>query len=182
MDDYLGFIYEKTSNLAPRYFSTNNDRVFLIEQEERLGEGIFTLSSKPHQSTDTLVNELSEELGKTIKNYLEVYPYSKDGLDVLMLYCQSADIVTKCIDEIFKKTKVNKLRLTVHSKQAAKIHGNLNKWIEQKEEYTKPQLGSKFPKLELNVISGKIFRPFKKVLIAEWQMRISLYWLITFHK
>lgn len=155
LDDYLGFIYEKTSNLAPRYFSTNNDRVFLIEQEERLGEGIFTLSSKPHQSTDILVNELSEELGKTIKNYLEVYPYSKDGLDVLMLYCQSADIVTKCIDEIFKKTKVNKLRLTVHSEHAAKIHGNLNKWIEQKEEYTKPQLGSKFPKLELNVISGK---------------------------
>ncbi|MET3320334.1 UNVERIFIED_ORG: S-DNA-T family DNA segregation ATPase FtsK/SpoIIIE [Peribacillus simplex] len=155
MDDYLGYIYDKTSNLAPRYFSTNSDRIFLIEQDERLGEGIFTLSNKPHQSTDSLVNELSEELGKTIKNYLEVYPYSKDGLDVLMLYCQSADIVTKCIDEIFKKTKVNKLRLTVHSEYAAKIHGKLNKWIEQKEEYTKPQSGSKFPKLELNVISGK---------------------------
>ncbi|GAA1368359.1 FtsK/SpoIIIE domain-containing protein [Peribacillus frigoritolerans] len=162
LDEYLGFIYEKTSNLAPRYFSTNSDRVFLIEQEERLGEGLFTLSNKPHQSTDTLVNELSEELGKTIKNYLEVYPYSKDGLDVLLLYCQSADIVTKCIDEIFKKTKVNKLRLTVHSEHAAKIHGKLNKWIEQKEEYIKPQLGSKFPKLELNVISGKNISSIKE--------------------
>ncbi|UAL53607.1 FtsK/SpoIIIE domain-containing protein [Metabacillus dongyingensis] len=155
LDEYLEFMLGKSKHLAPRYFSSYGDESFLIEKSEVLGEGSFILNTKPANNTDYISNELSEELVKTTKNYLEVYPYAKDGMDILLLHCHSSDVIIKCVDSLFSKTKIKKLRLTVHSESAAKLHNQLNKWLQQKEEYTKPDIGSKFPKLEIGVISGR---------------------------
>ncbi|YCA45509.1 DNA translocase FtsK [Bacillus sp. JZ8] len=155
LDQYLELTYKKVGNLAPRYFSVFEDETFLIENDECLGEGSFLINTKQASNTDYLSQELSEELVKVVKNYLEVYPYAKDGLDMLLLYCQGSDVVMKCIDAIFSKTKVNKMRLTVHSETAAKMHTQLNKWLQQNEDYTKADVNSKFPKIEINVIHGK---------------------------
>ncbi|WP_341357479.1 FtsK/SpoIIIE domain-containing protein [Rossellomorea sp. y25] len=155
IEDYLEYVTEKTLNLAPRYFSSDGDDSFLIEVSEILGEGQFILNTKRSENMDYLSNELSEELVKSVKNYFEVYPYAKDGLDILFLYCQSADIITKSIDALFSKHKnLNKLKITVHSTQAANIHQKINQWIKQKEEYTNPDRFSKFPTVEVKVISG----------------------------
>jgi DNA segregation ATPase FtsK/SpoIIIE, S-DNA-T family len=155
LEDYLEYVTEKTLNLAPRYFSSDGDDSFLIEVSEVLGEGQFILNTKRSENMDYLSNELSEELVKSVKNYFEVYPYAKDGLDILFLYCQSADIITKSIDALFSKHKtLNKLKITVHSTQAASIHQKINQWIKQKEEYTNPDRFSKFPTVEVKVISG----------------------------
>jgi DNA segregation ATPase FtsK/SpoIIIE, S-DNA-T family len=155
LDDYLGHVSEKVLYLAPRYFSSDGDDTFLIEVSEVLGEGQFILNTKRSENMDHLSQELSEELLKTVKSYLEVYPYAKDGLDILFLYCQSADIITKSIDLLFSKiSSLKKLKITVHSSQAALIHQKINNWIRQKEEYANPDNLSKFPKVEINVISG----------------------------
>ncbi|WP_113928081.1 hypothetical protein [Bacillus sp. P14.5] len=155
LEDYLEYVTEKTLNLAPRYFSSDGDDSFLIEVNEVLGEGQFILNSRRSENMDYLSSELSDELVKSVKSYFEVYPYAKDGLDILFLYCQSADIITKSIDALFNKHKsLNKLKITVHSTQAASIHQKINQWIKQKEEYTNPDKYSKFPTVEVNVISG----------------------------
>lgn len=169
LEEYLEFIRSKTKNLAPRYFSSYGDQSFLIENSEIFGEGTFVLNTKPPTSLDYLANELSEELVRTTKNYLEVYPYASDGMDILMLYCQSVEVVMKCVDSLFSKTKLKKLRLTIHSTNSAILHNKLNKWLEQKEDYIKPEIHSKFPKLEINVISGnsnnEIFHQIEKKMI-----------------
>ncbi|TYS01677.1 DNA translocase FtsK [Rossellomorea vietnamensis] len=155
LEDYLEYVTEKTLNLAPRYFSSDGDDSFLIEVNEVLGEGQFILNTRRSENMDYLSSELSDELVKSVKSYFEVYPYAKDGLDILFLYCQSADIITKSIDALFNKHKsLNKLKITVHSTQAASIHQKINQWIKQKEEYTNPDKYSKFPTVEVNVISG----------------------------
>ncbi|MDG5472075.1 FtsK/SpoIIIE domain-containing protein [Jeotgalibacillus sp. ET6] len=155
LDDYLEHVNEKTLNLAPRYFSSDGDDAFLIEINEVLGEGQFILNTKRSDNMDYLSNELSEELVKSVKSYFEVYPYAKDGLDILFLYCQSADIITKSIDSLFRKFKdLNKLKITVHSTQAAIMHQVINQWIKKREEFTNPEGFSKFPVVEVNVISG----------------------------
>ncbi|MEH7073819.1 FtsK/SpoIIIE domain-containing protein [Neobacillus drentensis] len=155
LDDYLGHVSEKVLYLAPRYFSSDGDDTFLVEVSEVLGEGQFILNTKRSQNMDHLSQELSEELLKTVKSYFEVYPYAKDGLDILFLYCQSADIITKSIDLLFSKiSTLKKLKITVHSSQAALIHQKINNWIRQKEEYANPDSLGKFPKVEINVISG----------------------------
>ncbi|MFC7370744.1 FtsK/SpoIIIE domain-containing protein [Fictibacillus iocasae] len=155
LNEYLEYEIEQTMNLAPRYFTSDGDESFLIEVSERMGEGRFTLNTSPVKNQDHLAKEFSDELLKVTKNYLEVYPYAKDGLDLLFLYCQSADIIIKSIDVLFKDLKdLNKLKICVHSTQAAVLHQKLNKWVAQREEFIKPIGQSKFPLVELKVISG----------------------------
>ncbi|WP_283152651.1 FtsK/SpoIIIE domain-containing protein [Guptibacillus hwajinpoensis] len=155
VEDYLEYVKENTLQLAPRYFSSDGDDSFLIEVNEILGEGQFILHSKRSDNMDYLSHELSDELVKSVKSYFEVYPYAKDGLDILFLYCQSADIITKSIDMLFSKNKqLQKLKITVHSTQAATVHQRINQWIKQKEEYTKPNKFGKFPTVEVKVIPG----------------------------
>ncbi|MDE5414180.1 FtsK/SpoIIIE domain-containing protein [Alkalihalobacterium chitinilyticum] len=154
-NNYLDYVTDQLAQLSPRYFSIESDDRFLIEIGETMGQGRFVLNNEIMDNTDHLSKELSDELVKVTKNYLEVYPYAKDGLDILYLYCQSADVVINSIDQLFKKVRgLTKLRLTIHSSQSANIHQKINKWIEIREEYTKPEISSKFPKVEIKVVSG----------------------------
>lgn len=156
VDDYLTFIVGKYSHLSPRYFINEDEETYLLETSEKFGNGLFVVNTQPASSSNYLSRELSTELVGVVKNYLEVYPYAKDGLDLLFLYCQSADVVIKSVDELFRKIPVlSKLKLTVHSTQAARLHKDLNHWIELREEYRNPDVNKRFPKLEINVISGK---------------------------
>ncbi|RCW63391.1 FtsK/SpoIIIE domain-containing protein [Saliterribacillus persicus] len=161
IEEYLQYTYDSTRKLAPRYFSIDGDSSFLIENNELMGEGEFILSSRPPENVGHLSKELSKELVKVVKNYQEVYPYSRDGLDILFLHCQSADIIIEAVKSLFKYTPVKKLKITIHSEQAAVIHHKINKWIIHQEEYTKPELFKSFPKLEINVISGKNINDIK---------------------
>lgn len=155
LNEYLEYSVEQTMHLAPRYFTSDGDEAFLIEVSERMGEGFFTLNTAPVKNQDHLAKEFSDELLKVAKNYLEVYPYAKDGLDLLFLYCQSAEVVMSSIEVLFRSLKdVTKLKISVHSTQAATLHQKLNKWVAQREEFTKPLNQGKFPIVELKVISG----------------------------
>jgi DNA segregation ATPase FtsK/SpoIIIE, S-DNA-T family len=155
LEEYLEYVVEKTKNLSPRYFTSSGDDSFLIETSEFGGEGRFILNTRSTENADYLAKEFSNELVKVVKNYLEVYPYAKDGLDILFLFSNSSEMVTNAVEQIFKKTNIKKLNLTVHSENAAKLHDRLNKWLGNKEEYSKAELGKRFPKVEINVISGK---------------------------
>ncbi|MED1603283.1 FtsK/SpoIIIE domain-containing protein [Alkalihalophilus marmarensis] len=155
LTDYLSHVRERTLNLAPRYFSSDGDDSFLLENNEVLGEGSFILNTRRNENMDHLSQELSEELIKTVSGYFEVYPYAKDGLDILFLYCQSSEIIIKSIDLLYKKFKdLTKLKITVHSTKAAQLHQRINQWLMLKEEYANPGGSSKFPKVEVKIISG----------------------------
>ncbi|QSB47414.1 FtsK/SpoIIIE domain-containing protein [Parageobacillus toebii] len=156
IEDYLTFITDKYSRLAPRYFVNEDEETYLLENKEKFGNGVFVVNTHPTSSSDYLSRELSSELVNVVKNYLEVYPYAKDGLDLLFLYCQSADVVIRSVDELFKRIpRLSKLKLTVHSTQAAQLHKELNSWIELREEYRNSAVNKIFPKVEISVINGK---------------------------
>ncbi|MFD1020957.1 FtsK/SpoIIIE domain-containing protein [Thalassobacillus hwangdonensis] len=155
LEEYLNHVVDKTLKLGPRYFTSEGDDSFLIEVSEILGEGHFVLNTTRSEKMDHLAKDLSKELLTSVKSYFDVYPYAKDGLDILFLYCQSAEMIIQSIDTLFKKLKdLNKLKITVHSTHAAPIHKRLNQWVQQREEYIHPDGSSKFPKVELKVISG----------------------------
>ena len=155
LEEYLNHIVDKTLKLAPRYFTSEGDEAFLLEVSETLGEGHFVLNTTRSEKMDHLAKDLSKELLTSVKSYFDVYPYAKDGLDILFLYCQSAEMIIESVDTLFKKIKgLNKLKITVHSTHAAPIHRRLNQWVQQREEYIHPDGSSNFPKVELKVISG----------------------------
>ncbi|MED0756869.1 FtsK/SpoIIIE domain-containing protein [Aneurinibacillus thermoaerophilus] len=154
-DEYVAFMYEQIQHLAPRYMASEADEGFLIENHQNMGESTFFLSRQGSSTDVHLLEELSEELLRTTRNYFEVYPAAKDGLSLLFLYCQSHEIVIKLVDTLFSKVKeLKKLTLTIHSTKAAQIHHKVSEWLARKEEYATPYMESYFPKVEIQMVPG----------------------------
>lgn len=153
--DYVKHLYKEVSKLAPQYIVDHDNHQLLIEKFEYMGEGALLISDVKLNSS-SYINDVTNELANVLKSYLEVYPYAKDDLDVAFLYVNDSNIIMKFLDIAFKKTKVEKLSLLVHSSnQASKIYSELNSWITRKEEYSKGDIYQKFPKVDISVVSGQ---------------------------
>ncbi|MGQ7280416.1 FtsK/SpoIIIE domain-containing protein [Brevibacillus thermoruber] len=150
LNEYLQYVFEKNSALAPQYFTAEGYDAFLLEQQELCGEGTFILNGHS-EDTEYLMDAMADELVACVKNYLEVYPYAKDCLDILFLYCPHPEYVTHAVELIFKQTDVQKMKILVHSdREAAKFHQYLNGWMALREEFIVSD--SKIPLLEIQVI------------------------------
>ncbi len=152
MDAYLNQLQHDLSTLSPAYFVVDGrPDHFLIEQQELMGEGIFTINGASN-GEDQIVQTFADELLGTVKSYLEVYPYAKDCLDLVFMYCPQASFVTRAITQLFQNTDVRKVKAVIHSAQAgAVIHEQLNAWISQEEQLAE-KLGH-FPRVEIQVIA-----------------------------
>ncbi|MDP4096285.1 FtsK/SpoIIIE domain-containing protein [Paenibacillus sp. P96] len=149
MKAYLQQKQEETAHLSPRYFVIEDQ--FLIEQQERMGEGIFALNGK-NSGEEQLVDTFSEEFLTTVKTYLDVYPYASDCLDIVFLYCPHAEYVTSAVDRIFRYTDVRKVKAIVHCEtNGAAVHEHLNGWMNQEEQHSERY--NSFPRVEIQVIA-----------------------------
>ncbi|MFG6115727.1 FtsK/SpoIIIE domain-containing protein [Halobacillus sp. MO56] len=164
-EEFLEFSTEKYHKLAPRYFNRGDNSHYFIEVFEEMGNGLFSLDNKRSTYSANDTKEISNELVNVTKNYLEVFPYAKDGLDVLFLHVDHSDIITESIKNLFKsKLGINKLKITAHSTNSAILHDEINSWIEHNEEFVLPTYENKFPKVEVNVINGDSISKIEKEL------------------
>lgn len=153
MKAYLQQKQEETAHLFPRYYVIEGVQdQFLIEQHEQMGEGVFALNGK-NSGEDTLVDTFSEEFLHTVKTYLDVYPYARDCLDIVFLYCPHAEYVTNAIDRLFKHhLNVRKVKAIVHCEtNGASVHEYLNDWMNQEEKHSERY--NSFPRVEIQVIA-----------------------------
>lgn len=152
MDAYFQQLQERTSRLSPHYFAVNGGPdQYLIERQERMGEGTFALNGRS-SGEEQLVGTFAEELLSTVKTYLEVYPYARDGLDIVFLYCSHADYIKRAVEQIFRHTNVRKVKVAVHSEsRGAAIYEELNSWVNQEEAYSERH--NSFPKVEIQTIA-----------------------------
>ncbi|WP_239631623.1 FtsK/SpoIIIE domain-containing protein [Paenibacillus sp. H1-7] len=169
MDTLLNQLQDDLSRLSPAYFAVDGmPDHFLIEQQEMMGEGIFTINGVS-SGEDQLVQTFADELLSTVKSYLEVYPYAKDCLDLVFLYCPQASFVTRAISQLFQHLKnVRKVKAIVHSNKAgAAIHEQLNAWISQ-EELLSERMGH-FPRVEIQVIAEQDVNAMMKQVTQQLQ-------------
>ncbi|WP_033541033.1 FtsK/SpoIIIE domain-containing protein [Planococcus sp. CAU13] len=154
-DEYLKYEIKKISNLAPTYMADDQSTEFLVLEEEFFGNGYYYNSTTGQRRVENISKEISSELSNVVRNYLEIYPFAKDGLDILFLYTISAEVIIESIKKLLDtKLKIKKLKIIVHSDQSALIHTEINRWISQNEELSSVLPNQKFPKVELKVISG----------------------------
>lgn len=154
-DEYLKYETRKISRLEPVYMADDQSTDFFLLEEEFYGNGYYYNSSNSKSSAENISKEISSELSNVVKNYLEIYPFARDGLDILFLYTTSAEIIVESIKKLLDtKLKIKKMKIIVHSHQSALIHTDLNRWIGQNEEISSVLPGEKFPKVEFKVISG----------------------------
>ncbi len=161
---YLEHLQEETAHLFPRYFTVEGaSGQYLIEQQERMGEGEFAINGKAGGESG-FVHTFAEEFLSTVRTYLEVYPYAADCLDLVFLYCPHSEYVTKAIDQVFKHMKnVRKVKAIIHSAtQGAAIHEQLNAWVNQEERYTENH--NSFPRVEIQVIAESSLNEMMKTV------------------
>lgn len=152
MNAYLQQKQEETAHLSPRYFVIEGvQEEFLIEQQESMGEGVFALNGKS-VGEEQLVDTFAHEFISTVKTYLDVYPYARDCLDIVFLYCPHAEYVASAVERILKETNVSKVKAIVHcEKNGAAVHEYLNGWMDQDEQ--RSERYNSFPKVEIQVIA-----------------------------
>ncbi|MFP9128872.1 FtsK/SpoIIIE domain-containing protein [Niallia sp. BSM11] len=153
IQQYKGFELNKLSQLAPAYLSTGEQNVFFFEQEEAYGQGIYVVEETKESDSNQATN-FANEMGKIAQDYVRIYPYAVDSLDILFLYVTNLDYVKKAIETLLRKGDIKKLNVTIHSpSKAAVLYDELNQWLSAKEEYTTPlPLLGGLPKLEVNVM------------------------------
>ncbi len=155
--------HEQTLHLFPRYFAMDGSAdSFLIECQERWGEGLFSLNGR-QSGQDRLIETFADEFLATVKTYLEVYPYAQDCLDLTFLYCPHEDYAKRAIDQIFRHTGVRKVRMLIHSEaKAAVMYESLNGWICQDERYAERH--NSFPRVEIQVLAEKSINAMMKLV------------------
>lgn len=151
---YREYLLAKLGEVPPAYITNEStDGIFFLETEY-LGEGVYRLLDSAMNASDK-AETFASEVQKVTNDYLKVYPFSGDSLNILFMYVSNEEYITKSIDLIFKDTNVSKLNVSIYSRgQAALLYKKLNQWIQNREDYLIPlrHLGG-LPKLEINIVS-----------------------------
>ncbi|MGB3261048.1 FtsK/SpoIIIE domain-containing protein [Paenisporosarcina sp.] len=151
---YKTYEMSKMNIQTPAYLSTGIQDVFYFEQEEAYGQAIY-VTEELQESDPAQATHFAAEMASIANDYVKVYPYASDCLDILFLYVTNLDFVKKTIETILKKNLVHKLNITIHSpSKSAVLYDELNQWMKVKEDFITPvQLLGGLPKLEINVLT-----------------------------
>lgn len=152
LKQYKEYLRGSFANLAPSYYVSRESH-HLFAQDEFYGEGTY-LEGGEIESVASQATSFAKEIEKVAHDYVRVYPYTADCLDILFLYVTNLEFVKKSIEQILKKDSVRKLNVTIHSPaRAAMLYDEINQWIQSQEEYMNAvDVFGEFPRLEINVL------------------------------
>ncbi|WP_391209904.1 FtsK/SpoIIIE domain-containing protein [Psychrobacillus sp. L4] len=153
MKKYREYLMAKLGEVPPAYIARKSTGALYLLESERYGEGIYDLESL---SANTLEKAelFATEVQRVTKDYLSVYPFAKDCLNVLFMYVTNESYIIKSIDNILKNTNVQKLNISIYSKgQSSFIYHRLSQWIKTREDLIVPliHLGG-LPKVEISLV------------------------------
>lgn len=152
LKQYKEYLRGSFANLAPSYYVSREGH-HLFVQDEFYGQGTY-LEGGEIESVASQATSFAKEIEKVAHDYVRVYPYTADCLDILFLYVTNLEFVKKSIEQILKKDSVRKLNVTIHSPaRAAMLYDEINQWIQSQEEYMNAvDVFGEFPRLEINVL------------------------------
>lgn len=152
LKQYKEYLRGSFTNLAPSYYVSREGN-HLFVQDEFYGQGTY-LEGGEIESVASQATSFAKEIEKVAHDYVRVYPYASDCLDVLFLYVTNLEFVKKSVEQILKNESIKKLNVTIHSPaRAAMLYDEINQWIQSQEEYMNAvDSFGEFPRLEINVL------------------------------
>ncbi|HAE0521396.1 TPA_asm: hypothetical protein G2720_26745, partial [Salmonella enterica subsp. enterica serovar Enteritidis str. P125109] len=152
LKQYKEYLRGSFTNLAPSYYVSRNEN-HLFAQDELYGQGTY-IEAGEIDSVSSQATSFAKEIEKVTNDYVRVYPYAADCLDVLFLYVTNLEFVKKSVEQILKNDSLKKLNITIHSPaRAAMLYDEINQWIQSQEEYINAvDSFGEFPRLEINVL------------------------------
>lgn len=153
MKKYREYLMAKLGEVPPAYIARKSTGALYLLGSERYGEGIYNLEFSGANTLEK-AELFATEVQRVTKDYLSVYPFAKDSLNVLFMYVSNESYIIKSIDNILKNTNVQKLNISIYSKeQSSLIYHRLSQWIKTREDLIVPliHLGG-LPKVEISVV------------------------------
>jgi S-DNA-T family DNA segregation ATPase FtsK/SpoIIIE len=159
---YREYIYSKYSSIGvPSLLATSEGSSKLwVSLDEDLGFELFrAFNASVFHSLDG-TDSASDYIFRIIRDYIEVFPFSQDGLDVFVPYCPNVSIITNALEKALSHglfDRLRKINLTFHHDlYTEKIFQEVNTWIMKNEEYAQRDGKLLFPKIEVNVYRGNV--------------------------
>ena len=109
-----------------------------------------------------------QELAKVIRDYIETYPFVKDGLEVYLVRCRNGSLpglLVQRLDALAQSRgwQVN-LNIIVHTEeQGAPIYQRVNAWLNEHNEYARKDSDAYFPRVTLKVLQSNVEDLYRQV-------------------
>ncbi len=113
--------------------------------------------------TEIATRRAVEGIAGVIQDYVETYPFVRDGLELVLLECRNSIFPELLIEQITKSDTAESIRtsLLVHtSDRGAPIFQRLSEWAANHHDSADHLSGDYFPSISLNVQQG----PFEELL------------------
>ena len=103
------------------------------------------------------VQSAARDITRVIRNYVETYPYVRDGLEIYIVECRDGSfpgLLVKRLDGISQKRNWNlRINVIVHtSDRGAPLFRRVSEWIQANEEFAEKMQGRYFPMVTLKVL------------------------------
>jgi hypothetical protein len=108
------------------------------------------------------------ELARVVQDYIETYPFARDGLEVYLVQCRNGalpGLLVKRLDKLARRRRWE-LRLTVvvHSTdRGAPLYRRVTEWLKAHEAFVARPDGSYFPPVALRVLECEYADLFRQV-------------------
>ncbi|WP_164689588.1 DNA translocase FtsK [Herpetosiphon llansteffanensis] len=140
---------------------------FYLPVQEFMGYELYRISSQagiahgfaPELTSagesDQAVKQAASALAAVIEDYVETYPFVRDGLEIYIINCRNGALPGALVEQISRRLERNNTRLRlniiVHTDRGAPIYEHVTKWLTAHEEFETRFEDSFFPRISLKV-------------------------------
>ena len=99
----------------------------------------------------------AHELTRVVKDYIETYPFVRDGLEIYIVQCRNSALPGLLVEQLHKISKKKNLRLNVivhitPKQGGAPLYRRITDWLKNHEEFTTRPADDYFPPVAIKVL------------------------------
>jgi hypothetical protein len=131
--------------------------LFRPEHKAGAAQGLDADLVSPEEAEEEAA-KAAESLANVIADYIETYPFVRDGIEVYLLGCRNGALPGQLVEQLSKYLQRRRegthvrISVVVHTPdRGAPLFGRVNEWVEAHDEFVERPLDDYFPPVTLRV-------------------------------
>lgn len=109
------------------------------------------------EDSEQAAKVVARELTRIVEDYVDTYPFVKDGLDIFLIECRNGALPGLLAEEVGRKLKASDgdahVNIIVHTTdRGVSVYGSTAEWVQNDEEYSNRLRNAYFPNVTLKTI------------------------------
>ena len=120
------------------------------------------------EETEQAAKVVARELARIVQDYVDTYPFVKDGLEIFLIECRNGALPGLLAEEVGRKLNVSDgdahVNIIVHTTdRGVSVHGSIAEWVQNDEKYSSRTSNAYFPNITLKTIECSYEKLFLQV-------------------